>query len=96
MAHVALVARVSDRKVVDSKQKFIEDFSLFVKQFYHIVWNPKVASTKTERIMLLSKSEVSDSKNSKFIKQQEASGLLSSLGIKAPFYKIPLLGPILF
>ena len=36
------------------------------------------------RIMLLSKCTVCDSKNSKFIKQQEASGLLSSLGIKAP------------
>ena len=35
------------------------------------------------RIMLLSKCAVCDSKNSKFIKQQEASGLLSSLGIKA-------------
>ena len=33
--------------------------------------------------MLLSKCAVCDSKNSKFIKQQEASGLLSSLGIKA-------------
>ena len=45
--------------------------------------------------MLLSKSEVSDSKNSKFIKQQEASGLLSSLGIKATLSKIPLVGPLL-
>ena len=35
------------------------------------------------RIILLSKCAVCDSKNSKFIKQQEASGLLSSLGIKA-------------
>ena len=35
------------------------------------------------RIMLLSKCALCDSKNSKFIKQQEASGLLSSLGIKA-------------
>ena len=34
--------------------------------------------------MLLSKCAMCDSKNSKFIKQQEASGLLSSLGIKAP------------
>ena len=33
--------------------------------------NPKVAST----IMLLSKCAVCDSKKSKFIKQQEASGL---------------------
>ena len=42
--------------------------------------------------MLLSKCVVWDSKKSKFIKQLEASGLLSSLGIKAPLNKIPLLG----
>ena len=33
---------------------------------------------------------------SKFIKQQGASGLLSSLGIKAPLSKIPLVEPFLF
>ena len=37
---------------------------------------------KNVKIMLLSKCEMCDSKNSKFIKKQEASGLLSSLGIK--------------
>ena len=42
-----------------------------------------------KRIMLLSKCAVSDSKKSKFIKEQEASGLLSSLGLKTPFNKIP-------
>ena len=42
--------------------------------------------------MLLSKCVVWDSKKSKFIKQLEASGLLSSLGIKAPLNEIPLLG----
>ena len=47
--------------------------------------NPKVARTKKRRVMLLSKFAVCDSKKSKFIKQQEASGLLSSLGIKTPF-----------
>ena len=46
--------------------------------------------------MLLSKYAVCDSKKSKFIKQQQASGLLSSLGIKTPLNKIPLLGPLLF
>ena len=46
--------------------------------------------------MLLSKSAVCDSKKSKFIKEQEASGLLSSLGIKTPLSKIPLVGPLLF
>ena len=49
--------------------------------------NPIVATTKNERIMLLSKCTVCDSKRSKFIKQQEASGLLSSLGIKTPLKK---------
>ena len=58
--------------------------------------NPKVARTKNGRIMLLSKREFSDSKKSNFIKQQEASRLLSSLGIKAPLNKIPLSGPLLF
>ena len=42
--------------------------------------NPKVARIKNGRIMLLSKCAVRDSKKSKFIKQQEASGFLSSLG----------------
>ena len=36
------------------------------------------------------------SKKSKFIKQQEASGLLSSLGINTPLSKIPLVGSLLF
>ena len=46
--------------------------------------------------MLLWKCEVWDSKKLKFIKEQEASGLLSNLGIKAPLNKIPLLGLLLF
>ena len=46
--------------------------------------------------MLLSKCEVFDSKKSKFIKKQEASGLLNSLGIKTALTKIPLVGPLLF
>ena len=37
--------------------------------------NPKVVKAKNRRIMLLSKCAVCDSKKSKFIKQQEASGL---------------------
>ena len=46
--------------------------------------------------MLLLKCAVCDSKKSKFIEQQEASRLFSSLGIKAPLSKIPLVGPPLF
>ena len=42
----------------------------------------KNANTKSGRIMLFSKCAVCGSK--KNIKEQEASGLLSSLGIKTP------------
>ena len=58
--------------------------------------NPKFERTKNERIMLVSKCAVCDSKKSKFFKQQEASGSLSSLGIKIFLNKIPLFGPFLF
>ena len=58
--------------------------------------NPEVVRTKNGRIMLLSKCAVCHSKNLKFIKEQEASVLLSSLGMKTPLNKIPLLGPLLF
>ena len=37
-----------------------------------------------------------DSEKSKNIKQQECSGLLSSLESKTPLSKIPLIGPLLF
>ena len=46
--------------------------------------------------MILSKCAICCSKKSKFIKKQEASRLLSKLGIKTPLSKIPLLGDILF
>ena len=46
--------------------------------------------------MLLSKCAVCSSKKSRFIKEQEAKGILSSLGLKTPLSKIPLLGDILF
>ena len=58
--------------------------------------NPKVAKPRNERILLLINCVVCNSKKSKFPKQQEASGLLSSLGIKTPLSKTPLVGPLLF
>ena len=44
--------------------------------------------------MLLSKCAVCDSKKLKFIKEQEASGLSSILGIKTPLSKIPSVDPL--
>ena len=44
--------------------------------------NPKDVRASNGRIILLSKREVCDSKKLKFIKEEEARGLLSNLGIK--------------
>ena len=44
----------------------------------------------------LSKCGVCGSKKLRFIKKQEACGLLSNLGIKTLLSKIPILGVILF
>ena len=46
--------------------------------------------------MLLLKYGVRDSKKSKFIKEQETRGDLSSLEITTPLSKIPLVGLLLF
>ena len=58
--------------------------------------NPQVSITSNGKLMILSKCAICGSKKSKFIKKQEASGLLSNLGIKTPLSKIPLLGDVLF
>ena len=58
--------------------------------------NPEVVTTKSRRIMLLSKCLVWNSKKSKFLKEKETRGWLSSLGIRASLRQIPFVGPILF
>ena len=58
--------------------------------------NPKVSKTNNGKTMLLSKCAICGSKKSRFIKIQEASGILSNAGLKIPLNKIPLLGDILF
>ena len=58
--------------------------------------NPRVSATSNGRTMILSKCAICGSKKSKFIKNQEAKGLLSSLGLKTPLSEIPLLGDVLF
>ena len=61
------------------------------------ITNPEVVK-KNGRIiiMLLSKCSFCNSKKLKFLKEQEARGLLSSLGIRTSLSQIPLLGPLLF
>ena len=57
--------------------------------------NSKVLKTKNGRSMLLTKFAICDSKKPRFVKEQEAKRLLSSLGIKTSLSNIPLLVNIL-
>ena len=52
---------------------------------------PKMVRTKNNRLIMQSKCSVYGSKKSRFVKEQEAKGLLSNLDIKTPLSKIPLL-----
>ena len=57
--------------------------------------NLRVSNTSNGRKTILSERAIC-SKKSKFIKNQEAKGLLSNLGVKTPLSKVPILGDILF
>ena len=48
-------------------------------------------NTKNNRLIMQSKCSDCGIKKSRFVKEQEAKGLLSNLGIKTPLSKIPLL-----
>ena len=56
----------------------------------------KMLKTKNGKPVLSLKCAVCSNKKSRFITEQEANGLLSSLGLKATLNKILLLGDILF
>ena len=51
----------------------------------------KIVGTKDKRLVMQSKCSTCGIKISRFLKEQEAEGLLSNLGIKTPLSKIPLL-----
>ena len=48
-----------------------------------------MVKAKNDRLMLLSKCSICGNKKSRFIKEQEAKGLLSSLALKTPLSNIP-------
>ena len=73
----------------------MESYCLKCKKYIKNI-NPQVSSTSNGKVMILSKCAIFGSKKSRFIKNQEAKGLLSKLGIKTPFSKLPILGEILF
>ena len=56
----------------------------------------KVLKTRNGRIMLSSKCALRSNKKSRFIHEQEAKGLLSSLSFMTPLSNIPLIGKIFF
>ena len=51
----------------------------------------KMVRRKNNRLIMQSKCPVCGIKKSRFVKEQEAKGLLSNLGVKAPLSKISLL-----
>ena len=53
--------------------------------------NPKMFKTKNSRLIMHSKCPECGIKKSRFVKEQEAKGLLSNLGIKTSLSKISLL-----
>ena len=73
----------------------MESYCLKCKKYTKNI-NAQVSSTINDTLIILSKCAICGSKKSKFIKKQEAKGILSSLGIKTPLSKTPLLGGVLF
>ena len=53
--------------------------------------DPKIVRTKNNRLLMQTECSDCRNKKSRFVKEQEAKGLLSNLGIKTPLSKIPLL-----
>ena len=53
--------------------------------------NPRIVKSKNGRSMIQSNCAICGSKKSRFIKEQQAKGLLSNLGIRTPLTQVPLL-----
>ena len=73
----------------------MESYCLKCKEYTKNI-NPQVSSTSNGKLMMLSKCAIFGGKKSKFIKKQDAKGILSSVGIKTLLSKIPALGDVLF
>ena len=58
--------------------------------------NSKIFKAKDGRLIMQSKCAECGFKKSRFVKEQEAKGILSSLGLKRRLSKIPLFGDIFF
>ena len=58
--------------------------------------NPRVLGISKGKAIMLSKCPICGNKKWRFIKNQEAIGLLSNLGVRTPLSKVLVLGDILF
>ena len=58
------------------------------------IGSERAEKTKNGRIIVLSNCAVGGSKKSRFIKEQDASGILISQGLRTTSSKIPLASPI--
>ena len=72
----------------------MESYCLKCKKYTKNI-NPQVSGTSNGKLMI-SKCAICGSRKSKFIKKQDAKGILSSLGIKTPLSKITILGDAFF
>ena len=76
------------------KYKTMRSYCLKCKKKNTESINSRVSKTVNGKTMILSKCAVCSAKKSKYIREHEAKGLLSNLGIRTPLSKIPLLGDI--
>ena len=73
----------------------IESYCVRCKKYTKNI-NPRVSNTSNGKTMILWKCATWSSKKPRFIKNQEGKWLSSSLGLRAPLSKVPLLDDILF
>ena len=79
--------------IKDGKKKET-NFCLVCKDYTKSI-NPKIVRNRQNRYIIRSNCTTCGSKKSRFIKEQNALGILSNLGIKTPLSQVPLLN-ILF
>ena len=58
--------------------------------------NPRISNISNGKTIVLTKCAIRSKKKSRFVKNQEAKGLLSNLGLKTTLSKVLLLRDILF
>ena len=91
-----LLESTKNKITKDEKGENVPHLEITEVILVHCKWKSKNWKDENGRITPFSKCAVCDSKKSKLIKEQEASGLLSSLGIEILLTKIPLLDPLSF